>query len=380
VLAWDNVTLREAIRRELGRGGQVYVVAPHIEDLGELEGDINTLVPEARLGVAHGQMAEGDLEKIMVDFYAGELDVLLATTIIESGLDVPKANTLIVYRADRFGLSQLYQLRGRVGRSTARAFAYFIMPPHVGADAAKRLEILQRLEGLGAGFTLASYDMDLRGFGNLLGRQQSGHIRDIGFELYAKMLREAVAARKAQKNRLQVAGGGLQEEEHERPSVSLKVGVTYLIPETYVGDAAVRLQLYRRLAGLQGKEDIDGFRRELADRFGSVPAEVERLLEVMELRNRAASLNISRLEVGERGVVVAFHKGVFAAAPQLMTYIINNAGVLQIRAEKDGSQSLVWRKPIPAGDAQLKVVAWVVKELEKLVEAAAADVVQAANG
>jgi transcription-repair coupling factor (superfamily II helicase) len=194
------------------------------------------------------------------------------------------------------------------------------------------------------------------------------------------MLREAVAARKAQKNRLQVAGGGLQEEEHERPSVSLKVGVTYLIPETYVGDAAVRLQLYRRLAGLQGKEDIDGFRRELADRFGSVPAEVERLLEVMELRNRAASLNISRLEVGERGVVVAFHKGVFAAAPQLMTYIINNAGVLQIRAEKDGSQSLVWRKPIPAGDAQLKVVAWVVKELEKLVEAAAADVVQAANG
>jgi transcription-repair coupling factor (superfamily II helicase) len=373
VLAWDNVTLREAIRRELGRGGQVYVVAPHIEDLSELENDINTLVPEARLGVAHGQMAEGDLEKVMVDFYAGEMDVLLATTIIESGLDVPKANTLIVYRADRFGLSQLYQLRGRVGRSTARAFAYFILPPHVGADAAKRLEILQRLEGLGAGFTLASYDMDLRGFGNLLGKQQSGHIRDIGFELYAKMLREAVASRKAQRMR---GSEGQREEESERPNVSLKVGVTYLIPDSYVGDAAVRLQLYRRLAGLQGKEDIDGFRRELADRFGTVPAEVERLLEVMELRNRAAALNISRLEVGERGVVVAFHKGVFAAAPQLMTYIINNAGVLQVRQEKDG-QALVWHKPIPAGDAQLKVVAWVVKELEKLVEAAAADVLQA---
>jgi transcription-repair coupling factor (superfamily II helicase) len=156
----------------------------------------------------------------------------------------------------------------------------------------------------------------------------------------------------------------------------LKVGVTYLIPDSYVGDAAVRLQLYRRLAGLQGKEDIDGFRRELADRFGAVPAEVERLLDVMELRNRAAALNISRLEVGERGVVVAFHKGVFAAAPQLMTYIINNAGVLQVRQEKDG-QALVWHKPIPAGDAQLKVVAWVVRELEKLVEAAAADVLQA---
>jgi transcription-repair coupling factor (superfamily II helicase) len=364
VLNWDNQTLREAVRRELTRGGQVYFVAPHIEDLAQLEADLAGLVPEARVGVAHGRMGEAALEEVMTRFYAGELDVLLATTIIESGLDVANANTLIVYNADRFGLGQLYQLRGRVGRSTARAFAYFILPPHVGGDAARRLEILQRLDGLGAGFTLASYDMDLRGFGNLLGKQQSGHIRDIGFELYAKMLRDAV-----QQRRMQRAAGRAPEEEPERPGVSLKLAVTYLIPEHYVSDTVLRLQLYRRLAGLHGAGEVEEFRRELADRFGPVPVEVTRLLQVMELRNRAAALNVSRLEVGEKGVVVGFHQGEFAAPERLLAYVMQRAGVVSVRPEKDGSQILIWHKPVPDGEGQLAVVAWVVSELEGLISA-----------
>lgn len=358
VLGWDNVTLKGAITRELVRGGQVYVVAPHIEDLPRLEDDLRALVPEARVGVAHGQMGEAQLEGVMVGFYEAKIDILLATTIIESGLDVPRANTLIVYRSDRFGLAQLYQLRGRVGRSTAKAFAYFLLPEgHVGADAAKRLQILQRLDGLGAGFTLASYDMDLRGFGNLLGKQQSGNIRDIGFELYAKMLKEAVEERQRRKAAGQKIA--VEEEDLRASTVSLKLAISYLIPETYVPEVATRLQLYRRIAGLVDEDLVAEFREEMADRFGGVPPEVDALLAVVGLKNRAAALNISKVEVGEKGVVVAFERGKFVNPTGLVALIGRLAGAVTVRG---GGQELVWHRRVQSD--VVRGVGVILSELE----------------
>lgn len=365
VLRWDNVTLKGAITRELVRGGQVYVVAPHVEDLPRLEDSIRDLVPEARIGVAHGQMAEGALEPVMEAFYEGKIDILLATTIIESGLDVPRANTMIVYRADRFGLAQLYQLRGRVGRSTAKAFAYFLLPESgvLSGDSAKRLQILQRLDGLGAGFTLASYDMDLRGFGNLLGKQQSGHIRDIGFELYAKMLKEALEARQRRRNEVR---GTRNEDfgELKASAVSLKLGISYLIPEAYVSDVATRLQLYRRLANLQDAEMMAEFRAELADRFGELPHEVQALLAVVDLKNRAAELNIAKVEVGEKGVVVGFEGGRFKNPEGLVGLVQKLAGVVSVRPAGRG-QELVWHRRV-SGDV-LRGVGVILSELESAV-------------
>jgi transcription-repair coupling factor (superfamily II helicase) len=363
VLPWDNKTLTEAIKRELTRGGQVYVVAPHVEDLGGLEDSLQSLVPGLRLGVAHGQLPEGRLEEVMGAFYEGKLDVLLATTIIESGLDVPKANTLIVYRSDRFGLAHLYQLRGRVGRSTRRAFAYFLLPEGgISGDGARRLQILQRLDGLGAGFTLASYDMDLRGFGNLLGKQQSGNIRDIGFELYNKLLREAVAE-KQRKDKERQAQAPATLENLRAASVVLKLGLTYLIPDAYVPDVAERLQLYRRLANIHEKAGLDDFRAEMADRYGAPPPEVDCLLQVMELRNRAQALNIARLEVGEKGVLVAFEEGKFGSPQKLMGHILKHAGVVTVRPD----QSLVWHRQLGGGGKVLAGVSGILAELEGLV-------------
>lgn len=365
VLPWDNKTIAEAVKREITRGGQVYVVAPHIDDLPKLADSLHALVPNLKLGMAHGQMAEGQLEDVMGAFYEGALSVLLATTIIESGLDVPRANTLIVYRADRFGLAQLYQLRGRVGRSTRRAFAYFLLPEgQVGEDAVKRLTILQRLTDLGAGFMLASYDMDLRGFGNLLGKQQSGNIRDIGFELYNKMLREAVENRA----RLQQAtpAGTAAAGNLRAGSVSLKLGVSYLIPDSYMSDENQRLNIYRRLATLKDSEGLDEVRGELADRYGSPPPEVESLLAVMGLRNRAEKLNIARIEVGEKGVLVVFAGGRFANPAGLMKHIMAHAGVITVRQEKDGGQSLLWHRRFAEGRV-LDGVGKIVGDLEGCV-------------
>lgn len=372
VLRWDNVTLKGAITRELVRGGQVYMVAPHVEDLPRLEDSIRELVPEARIGVAHGQMAEGALEPVMVAFYEGKIDILLATTIIESGLDVSRANTMIVYRADRFGLAQLYQLRGRVGRSTAKAFAYFLLPDGpMSGDSAKRLQILQKLDGLGAGFSLASYDMDLRGFGNLLGKQQSGHIRDIGFELYAKMLKEAVegkqrkraAEAKAKGAVKAVAGDGLVAAELRASAVTLKLGISYLIPETYVTDVATRLQLYRRIANLHEAEMVQEFKAELADRFGKLPHEVEALLAVVDLKNRAANLNVSKVEVGEKGVVVGFENGRFKNPEGLVSMVQKLVGVVGVRPAGRG-QELVWHRRVQ--NDVLRGVGVILSELESV--------------
>ena len=261
-------------------------------------------VPHLKVAKAHGQLAPTELEDIMTAFYEGSYDVLLSTAIVESGLDVPNANTLIVHRADMFGLAALYQLRGRVGRSKRRAYAYFTTPPgqKLSEGAEKRLKVLQSLDTLGAGFSLASHDLDIRGAGNLLGEEQSGHIREVGFELYQSMLEETVAAMK---------GGDLRESE-ERWSPEISIGLSVLIPETYVADLQLRLGLYRRLSALETRADIDAFAAELVDRFGELPPEVEHLLDVMEIKGFCRAAGIAKVDAGPKGAVLMFHRNEFA--------------------------------------------------------------------
>ena len=258
---FDSLVIRETLLRERYRGGQSFYVAPRIADLPEIEEFLKTEVPELKVGVAHGQMAPGHLEDIMNAFYDGQYDVLLSTSIVESGLDIPTANTLIVHRADMFGLAQLYQLRGRVGRSKLRAYALFTLPvkKKLTDTAERRLKVLQSLDTLGAGFQLASHDLDIRGSGNLLGEEQSGHIKEVGFELYQQMLEEAV---------MELKGSG--EELSSGWSPQITVGTAVMIPEEYVPDLQLRLALYRRLGDLTTTEEIDGFGAELIDRFRHV--------------------------------------------------------------------------------------------------------------
>src|SRR5690606_4612713 len=275
ITPFDPLVIREALLRERYRGGQAFYVCPRIEDLAEVKAFLDAEVPEARVVVAHGQMPAGQLEDAMTAFYDGKFDILLSTTIVESGLDIPRANTLIVHRADMFGLAQLYQLRGRVGRSKTRAYALFTLPANrtLTATAERRLKVLQSLDTLGAGFQLASHDLDIRGAGNLLGEEQSGHIKEVGYELYQQMLEEAVA---------EVKGSGEAADSGWSPQIT--VGTAVMIPESYVPDLQLRLGLYRRLGELQNPEEIDGFGAELIDRFGPMPKEVEHLLKIVYIK------------------------------------------------------------------------------------------------
>ena len=263
VSPFDPITVREALLREKYRGGQAFYVCPRIEDLAGAKDFLDKNVPEVRVGVAHGQMPPTVLDDIMSAFYDGKYDVLLSTTIIESGLDIPSANTLIVHRADMFGLAQLYQLRGRVGRAKLRAYALLTLPAQqkITAQAERRLKVLQSLDTLGAGFQLASHDLDIRGAGNLLGEEQSGHIKEVGFELYQQMLEEAVLSLKA----------GISAPVADRWSPQITIGTALLIPEDYVADLSVRLALYRRLAEIEDERDIESFAAEMVDRFGPLP-------------------------------------------------------------------------------------------------------------
>ena len=309
----DPMILREALLRERFRGGQSFYVCPRISDLDEAGSFLAEQTPELKVARAHGQMASSELEDVMNAFYDRKYDVLLCTTIIESGLDIPTANTLIVHRADRFGLSQLYQLRGRVGRSKTRAYAYFTISvdKKLTPTAEKRLKVLQSLDTLGAGFALASHDLDIRGAGNLLGEEQSGHIREVGFELYQSMLEEAVT---------QIKGGAAADVE-DQWSPRIAIGTSVLIPDTYVPDLQVRLGLYRRLSTLDLGGDMDAFAAELVDRFGSLPEEVSHLLDIIQIKGLCRQAGIEEVEVGPKGLTVTFRDNAFANAEGLIEFI-----------------------------------------------------------
>ncbi|MCP5088437.1 MAG: transcription-repair coupling factor [Rhodobacteraceae bacterium] len=329
VSEFDTITIREALLREHYRGGQSFFVVPRIADLPDIEAFLQDHVPEVSHVIANGQMPAGELDDRMNAYYDGKYDVLLATTIVESGLDIPTANTMIVHRADMFGLAQLYQIRGRVGRSKTRAYAYLTTKPRtrVTPNAEKRLRVLGSLDSLGAGFTLASQDLDIRGAGNLLGDEQSGQVREVGFELYQEMLEEAIAKMKA--------GGmeGLSDADHSW-SPQINLGVPVLIPADYVTDLDVRLGLYRRLSDLHTKVELEGFAAELIDRFGKLPKEVDTLLRVVRVKAMCRRAGIAKLDGGPKGAVIQFHNNKFANPAGLVEFIQKQNGLGKIKNNK----------------------------------------------
>jgi transcription-repair coupling factor (superfamily II helicase) len=333
IMPWDGVVLREAIQRERFRGGQVFCVVPRIEDMERVSARLREIVPEARIVEAHGQMPATHLERVMTEFGDGKHDILLSTNIIESGLDMPAVNTMVIHRADLFGLAQLYQLRGRVGRGKQRGYAYLTWPPshRLSAAAQKRLEVMQTLDNLGAGFTLASHDLDIRGAGNLLGDEQSGHIREVGIELYQQMLEEAVADIKAGQGRRK--GTAVEDSRDWTPSINL--GLPVLIPEAYVPDLPVRLGLYRRIGALATEGEIDAMAAELADRFGALPAEVENLLQVVALKALCRAAGVEKLDAGPKGVVLSFRRNLFANPGGLIAWVqAQKGGVVKLRPDQ----------------------------------------------
>jgi transcription-repair coupling factor (superfamily II helicase) len=361
VTPWDPVSIREALLREKYRGGQAYYVAPRIKDLPDLEAFLRVQAPEVRFVVGHGQMPPTQLEDVMSAFYEGRYDVLLSTTIVESGLDIPSANTLIVHRADMFGLSQLYQLRGRVGRAKARAFAYLTTPfeKPITPLAEKRLHVLQSLDSLGAGFQLASHDLDIRGGGNLLGDEQSGHIRDVGVELYQQMLEDAV-------NELKVSGGGASDLSLERGwSPQINTGAAVLIPEAYVPDLNVRLALYRRLSDAERAEDREALASELIDRFGPLPPEADQLLKVVAIKGLCREANVVKIDVGPKGAVAAFRGDHFANPAALVGYVQKHDFAWKIRPDQKVVIKGEWETPserLNAAERILRVLAALANE------------------
>jgi len=328
VMPYDPVVIREAILRERNRGGQSFYIVPRIKDLDEVKDELTRLVPEIKFTVAHGRMTPAELEDVMTAFDDGKYDMLVATNIVESGLDIPAANTMILHRADMFGLAQLYQLRGRVGRGKVRAYAYLTLPPdRIPTETAmKRLEVMQTLDTLGAGFQLASHDLDIRGAGNLLGDEQSGHIREVGIELYQHLLEEAVVAARAS------AADAAKIDEDWTPAIML--GMAVLIPETYVADLGVRLGLYRRLATLLDRREIDQFAAELIDRFGPLPPEVENLLQVVAVKRLCKAAGVEKVDAGPKGVVITFRENRFANPGKLIELIQKSAGAMKVRPDQ----------------------------------------------
>jgi transcription-repair coupling factor (superfamily II helicase) len=356
VAPWDPVVVREALLREHYRGGQSFLVAPRIADLPDLEEWLREEVPEVKAVTAHGQMSPSEVEERMSAFYDKRYDVLLSTTIVESGLDIPSANTLVVYRADRFGLAQLYQLRGRVGRSKARAYAYLTTQPDrsltEGAD--KRLQVLANLDSLGAGFQLASHDLDIRGAGNLLGDEQSGHIKEVGFELYQSMLEEAILEQKS--------GVGERREEFT-PQINVEAPI--LIPEAYVPDLDLRMGLYRRLGELEDRQGVEAFAAELIDRFGKLPPETQNLLQIVETKINCKAARIAKLDVGAKGAVVTFAPDGFPDLAGLLAYVDRLKGAAKLRPDSKLIVSRDW----PTGEARLQGALQISRGLMRVLAA-----------
>ena len=340
VMPMDIMIIREALLREHYRGGQSFYVCPRISDMKELEDMLKEHVPEVKVISAHGQMPSSDLEDRMSAFYDGQYEVLLATNIIESGIDIPSANTMIIHRADMFGLAQLYQIRGRIGRSKIRAYAYLTYPPNqiLNEQAQKRLEVMETLDTLGSGFQLASHDMDIRGAGNLLGDQQSGHIKEVGVELYQQMLEEAVAMARE--------GVDLDDMPQDQSwSPTINIGTSVLIPETYVEDLGVRMSLYRRISDLIEPEDIESFAAELIDRFGDLPEEVENLLNIVAIKQLCKKAGIASVEAGPKGAVIAFHENAPPDVEALLGWITQKHGSVKLRPDQKISIVQQWDQP-----------------------------------
>lgn len=329
VMPFDKVMIKEAIYREKFRGGQTFFVCPRVSDIAGLKKELHELAPDVKIAVAHGQMPTKELEDVMTDFVLGKYDLLLSTTIIESGIDMPTVNTMIIYRADMFGLAQLYQLRGRIGRSKVRGYCYFTMPPQkkLKPVAERRLNILSALDTLGAGFSLASHDMDIRGSGNVLGTEQSGHIKDVGVALYHHMLEEEIARQKAA-----ATNESMSDVSDWLPQIT--TGIPIMIDEKYIPDLGVRLGLYKRIGALKTPEDLLDMRAELLDRFGAIPMEAENLLTTIEIKQMCKVAGIDRIDAGAKGILIGFHNNSFQAVDKLIELMNKSFGVLKIRPDQ----------------------------------------------
>ena len=358
IIPFDELLVREALLRERYRGGQSFYVCPRIEDLEDATAFLRKAVPEAKFITAHGQMSPTELEDRMSAFYDGKYDVLVSTAIVESGLDIPTANTLIVHRADMFGLAALYQLRGRVGRSKTRAYALFTLPATrtMTPQAEKRLKVLQSLDTLGAGFQLASHDLDIRGSGNLLGDEQSGHIKEVGYELYQQMLQDAVTALKA----------GYEEPAEEAWSPSITIGAPVTIPEDYVADLGVRLNLYRRMSIMETDDEIETFGGELVDRFGSMPEEVKQLLKLVSIKALCRKAHVDKVDAGPKGVIIGFRNNSFANPAGLVRYVTEQGPRAKVRPD----MRIVFMADFDDSDERLEGARRIVRTLSEIAGAA----------
>jgi transcription-repair coupling factor (superfamily II helicase) len=353
VQEWHDGMLREAIQRELHRGGQIYFLHNEVESIDAMARSVESLAPDARVRIAHGQMPERELEQVMLDFYHRRFQVLICTTIIETGIDVPNANTIIINRADKFGLAQLYQLRGRVGRSHHRAYAYLLIPPRaaLAPDAIKRLEAIESLEDLGIGFTLATHDLEIRGAGEILGEQQSGQIQEVGFAMYMDLLDRAV--RSLRRGR---------QPELDRPldtGTEINLHTPALIPEDYLPDVLSRLILYKRIASAQDAEELTALREEITDRFGAAPEALQTLLRIARLKQLAGALGLRKIDMGPQGGRLHFHAQPRLDAAALVGLLQREPAIYRM----DGRDKLRIQQDLPDATSRM---AWLSGLLETL--------------
>lgn len=361
VMPYDSVIVREAIMREYNRGGKTFFVVPRIKDITEMEERLKILLPEIKITHAHGQMTPSQLDQIMNDFYDGKIDVLLSTTIIESGIDISSANTIIIYRCEMFGLAQLYQLRGRVGRGKVRAYAYFMLSPKkINEDSRKKLEVMQNLDSLGVGFTVASYDMDIRGSGNLLGDEQSGHVKETGVELYQQMLLETIEELKNSPDK--------NEDFDQAPdldfSVQVKLGISLLIPENYMPDLSLRMSFYKKIANIKTEDEQEKLQNEMINRFGKLPEEILNLMEIARIKSECKKLDIERLEAISEGILISFKDNKFKAPDQLLQMIFSSKNQIKIH----NKQRILFLCDVKSVASKIKSSFDVVAKLKNLIK------------
>ena len=354
VMNFDSSAISEAIKKEIERGGQIFIVCPRISDIAEVEDFLKSYCSSVKYKIANGQMKAEDLEDVMMEFYNNEFSVLLSTSIIESGLDISTANTIIIIKADKFGTSQLHQLRGRVGRSNTEAFCYYTVPDLdlITDNASKRLDLLKRLNSLGSGFQLASHDLDLRGSGNIIGDEQSGHIREIGLELYHRLLREKISDLKNEDS--------LSNDSEWSPQINL--GLTVLIPEKYMPNLNSRLHYYKKLAYALDKSELSFISDDIKNQYGKLPESIEHLLKITNLRISCKSLNIEKIEMGQKGTVIKFRKNRFDKIPELISLIARKGDKIKMRQD----ESVVYKFFSNDKASNIKEIKDFIGELEEL--------------
>jgi transcription-repair coupling factor (superfamily II helicase) len=332
VVQFSEGVIRSAIELELARGGQVFFIHNRVETIQPIAALIQRIVPNARVAIGHGQMNEKEMEQVMLDFIDFKYDILVATTIIENGIDIPRANTMIINRADTYGLSQLYQLRGRVGRSNRRAYAYLLIPSELELTpiARRRLSAIREFSDLGAGFRIAALDLELRGAGNLLGGEQSGHLDALGFDLYTKMLERTIAEMRG-------------DEIADETSVSINLGVDVSIPKDYIVEAPHRLRTYKRISSAEGEAELAAIRAELEDRYGRLPESVDALLNYARLRKAAETIGVVSVDKAPQGIAIKLSEKARVSPERLMAYLGENgsasyspSGILRVETDGNG--------------------------------------------